>query len=325
MPKRSAKKEEPPTGRPGWLARIGTFSTIISTIISVLFFLFFIALFVPQIASKAASVGANTAVIEVNGIILSDGVGSAFGQTSTSSKTLVDLIRKADKDKDIKAIIFAINSPGGTPVATEEIADAIKRTDKPTVALIRETGASGAYWIASATDTIIASRMSIVGSIGVTASYLDVSGFLNRYNVTYERLVAGDHKDAGSPLKPLTAQERALFDRILQRTHDEFIDTVAANRRMPRADVEKLADGFVFLGVEAKDLGLVDALGGMDEAKEHVENIIGQPVKPATYAAPPTFFEALTRATAGQAFYIGKGIGSALFDMRAQSTPQLWT
>lgn len=323
MPKRGAVKQAP-VQRPSWLARVGTFATVISSIVSVLFFALFLALFIPQILNRAGSVGANVAVISIEGVIMNGG-GSSFGTSSLSSKDVVGLIEEADEKETIDAIIFEINSPGGTPVATEEIANAIKKTNKTTVAVIRDTGASGAYWVASATDHIIASRMSIVGSIGVTASYLDVSSLLNRYNVTYNRLVAGDFKDAGSPLKPLTNDERALFDRILKRTHDEFIDTVAANRKMPRADVEKLADGFVFLGVEAKDLGLVDELGDMDSAVAYVEERIGTTAKLTTYSKPPTFFEALTKATAGQAFYIGKGIGSALFDVKAQSGPSIWT
>jgi protease-4 len=320
MAKKEAKVE-----KQSLLSKIGTFSTIISTVISAFFFLILLLIFVPAIVSKAQSVTANVAVIHVEGMIVSDGAGSMFGQASTSSPNLIDLIKQADEDKNIKAIIFEINSPGGTPVATEEIATAIKKVKKPTVAVIRETGASGAYWVATATNHIFASRLSVTGSIGVLASYVDFSGFMKDHNITYNRIVGGEYKDVGSPLKPLTAEERKLFEHVIDITHEEFIGAVAANRKMPRAEVEKLANGFVYLGIEAQQLGLIDEIGDMDTALAYVEKKIGEKAEPVKFKSPSSFFEALSSTMSGQSFYVGKGIGSALFDTHVQSTPQMLT
>ncbi|MEK6822266.1 MAG: S49 family peptidase, partial [Nanoarchaeota archaeon] len=201
----------------------------------------------------------------------------------------------------------------------------IKKANKTTVAVIRETGASGAYWVASATDHIFASRLSLTGSIGVLASYVDFSGFLKDHNITYQRLVAGKYKDAGSPLKPLEPEERVLFQKLLDRTRDEFIDAVATNRKLPRADVEELATGFVYLGIEAQQLGLVDEIGGIEEAFAYIEKLKGIKASPAEFSRPPTFFEALSGAFAGQSFFVGKGIGTALLEQRVQSVPSILT
>src|SRR3990167_6506295 len=126
----------------------------------------------------------NVALIKIYGPITTTDSGS-FASSATSSTDIVELIEKAEKNDEIKAIVFEINSPGGSPVASDEIGRAVKDAQKPTVAWIREVGASGGYWIASASDHIIANRMSLTGSIGVIGSYLEFAELLDRYNVTY--------------------------------------------------------------------------------------------------------------------------------------------
>ena len=106
-----------------------------------------------------------------------------------------------------------INSPGGSAVASDEIATAVKNAKKPVISLIREVGASGGYWVASASDYIIANRMSITGSIGVISSYLEFSGLMEKYGVGYERLVAGENKDLLTPYKKLEADQKALVQK----------------------------------------------------------------------------------------------------------------
>ena len=160
-----------------------------------------------------SSYGANVAVIPVEGELLVGSDSSTLGASVASSDTILADIQKAEDDADIKAVIFRINSPGGSAVASDEIATAIKRMKKPSVAVIREVGASGAYWVASATDHVVANPMSITGSIGVIDSYLSFGRFLSDWNVTYNQLVAGDMKDVGTPYRELTPQERAFLQR----------------------------------------------------------------------------------------------------------------
>lgn len=255
----------------------------------------------------------NVAVIEITGTILADEDVDFLFEDVTSSDDIRGLIRKADRNDGIKAIVLRINSHGGSAVASEEIADEIKRTNKTTVAWIREIGTSGAYWIASSTDHVIANRMSITGSIGVIASYLGFSGFIAEHNVTYERLVSGNLKDIGSPFKEMTQEERALFQKSLDSIHDYFVEEVAKNRNLKKKDVEKIATGQFFIGAEAKELGLVDELGGREEVIAYVEEKIGEDADFVSYETQKGFFESLGKIFNENSFYVGKGIGNSLF------------
>ena len=122
----------------------------------------------------------NVALIRIRGPIMVDKSSDFISQSHASSENIIRLIDEADENPSIKAFIFDINSPGGSAVASDEIASRIKKLDKPTIALIREIGASGGYWIASSADVIVANKMSITGSIGVISSYLEFSGLFSR-------------------------------------------------------------------------------------------------------------------------------------------------
>ena len=265
------------------------------------------------------SLEGNVAMIKIEGIILGTDNSGVLFDDSVYSLDIVDLIEEADENPRIRAIIFQINSPGGSAVASEEIADAVKKTNKTTVAWIRESGASGAYWIASSTDHIVANRVSITGSIGVIASYLEFGNFLEDHNVTYRRLVAGKYKDIGSPFKEMTPEEELLFQQDLDLIRDYFVGEVAKNRKMSRKDVEKAANGLFYLGVQAKELGLVDELGGKDEVIAYIESREGITADIVEYKTEQGFFEILSGAIGGQSFFIGKGIGSALLDAKPQT------
>ena len=267
----------------------------------------------------------NTALIEIKGPIMGD--DSSFGLFSddvASSSEITRLIRKADRDSSIKAIVVEINSPGGSAVASDEIAQAVKAANKTTVAWIREIGTSGGYWIASSADTVVANRMSITGSIVVIASYLNFGGFISDHNITYERLVAGQYKDIGSPFRDMTPSERILFQKSLDRMRGYFIDEVAANRGLKKEEVEKIATGLFYLGDEAKDLGLVDELGGRDEVIAIVKEKIGEEVEFRKFSPSRGFFGLLEGVFSRQSFYIGEGIGSGIVKKaQAQSYPSI--
>ncbi|HLD34206.1 MAG TPA: signal peptide peptidase SppA [Candidatus Nanoarchaeia archaeon] len=254
----------------------------------------------------------NVALIEVRGVITEDG-GSSFGESSASAADIVSFIRDADEDSSIQAIVIDINTPGGSAVASDEIAQELKRSSKPTVAYIHEMGTSGGYWIASATDTIIANRMSITGSIGVIASYLEFSGLMDDYGVTYQRMVAGKYKDMGTPFKTPTQEEKNLLQSKLDQIHSFFIQEIAENRKLSTDQVTRLATGEIFLGNEALHLGLVDKLGGAEVLEQHLKEITHEDTIEFVYYAPePSIFDALLGVTAEQFFFMGRGIGSAL-------------
>lgn len=261
----------------------------------------------------------NVAVIPIKGEIMIEGSSGFFSTDVASSSEIVSYIEDAAKNKEIKAIVLEIDSPGGSPVASDEIATAIKRANKTTIAHIREIGASGAYWIASSANIIVANRMSITGSIGVFGSYLDYSGLLNRFNVTYERLVAGKYKDAGIPYRKMTPEEELIFQRSLDRLHTYFIEEVARNRNMSVEKVRNLSTGQWYLGVDAKDLGLVDVLGDKNDVDKILHDKLNETPVYVRYEHKKTFFDRLASAMAEQSFYVGKGIGSSLIEASLKS------
>lgn len=265
------------------------------------------------------SLGGNVALIPIHGVILGSEDSESFFETVTSSIDAVKFIEKAGKNPNIKAIILEIDSPGGSAVASEEIANAIKKTNKTTVAWVREVGASGAYWVASSAEHIVASPVSITGSIGVIASYLEFPGLLEKYNVTYRRLVSGKYKDIGSPYKEMTAEETAIFQQNLDYIRDYFVNEVAKNRKLNKKDVDKVANGLFYLGAQAKELGLVDELGGKDDAIRYIEKKEGIKADIVEYKKEKTILDVLSKVLSKQSFFVGQGIGSALLDKRTSS------
>lgn len=284
---------------------------------------FAIAGFFPGITHSSIKSG-NVAVIPVHGVILSNG-DSYFDEQATSSSEIVQFIEDAEDDPSIRAIVFDINSPGGSAVASQEVADAVQKSTKPTVAWIRDSGTSGAFWVATAADKVVANPMSITGSIGVTASYLQFSGLLQDYNVSYEVLTAGRLKEVGSPFKALTQEERKLFQEQLDELHTYFIKAIAANRNLSEEMVRDYATGMFFLGSKAKELGFVDVLGGKDEVKKVLEQQLKTNVTFFTYERDVTLFDILSRVMGKQSFSLGRGIGSGIAEESGQTKVRVLT
>ncbi len=208
--------------------------------------------------------------------IFEDGSGN-MQPPSTDPDTTRAALRSAESDSAIRGVLMRIDSGGGTPAASEAITNEFKRSPLPTVALIREMGASGAYLAATGADTIIASPFSDVGSIGITMSYLENSAQNKNEGLEYISLSSGKFKDSGSPDKPLTPEERALFERDLKIYHDTFVTQVSENRNMSREEIEKLADGSAMPGSMALEKKLVDSLGDQDTAREWFARTLGIP------------------------------------------------
>ncbi len=173
-------------------------------------------------------------------------------------------MRAAENDPNIHGILVRIDSGGGSPVASEIIANSIKRSPLPVVALIREIGASGAYLAASAADTIVASPFSDVGSIGITMSYVDASEKNKKEGLQYITLSSAPFKDYLSADKPPSDADRALAERDLKILHDHFVKLVAENRNLPIEDVAALADGSGMPGTLALEKHLIDSLGDQE-------------------------------------------------------------
>jgi protease IV len=208
----------------------------------------------------------NVAVLPVEGTILPF-YGLIDAPLVVTPEMVESFLDTVEEQGDITAVLFEINSPGGTPVASERIAERIKNSSLPSVGLIGDLGASGGYMVAIATDYLIASPMSTVGSIGVTMSYVENSKQNEEDGLTYVELNTGEFKDSGSPDKPLSEEERVLFQRDLDIIHEAFVSMVAEYRNKPIEEVRPLADGSTMTGSRALENGLVDAIGGRTEAK----------------------------------------------------------
>jgi len=247
-----------------WVSAFGwvLFLLIIALILSALF------------VNSGNSISDNSiAIVPLYGVITSQVGSPTFLNPSTgiSSTYIIKKIDELNKDENVKGIIFEIDSPGGEVVASQEIADAVKKLNKPNYAVIRSTGASGGYWIASATDKIFASPMSITGSIGVIGSYLEFSGLMEKYGIDYERFVTGKYKDMGSPFKDVPEDERNLLQNKMNKIHDYFVEQVSINRNLELSKVNKLATGEFYLGSEAKELQLIDEFGNREVAVEFMK------------------------------------------------------
>lgn len=266
-------------------------------------------------ASSEVSGSGNIALIPIEGAITASSASSYFSDDGASSESLVSKIESANEDENIEAIVFWINSPGGSAVASDEVASAVLASEKPTVAVIREVGASGAYWIASACDHVVANRMSITGSIGVISSYLEFSELMENYGVSYQRLVAGDKKDIGTPFRALASSEEELLQEKIDVIHGYFIDAVATNRGLERMIVAEAATGEFYLGSEALELGLIDELGDLDNAISYlleVEEIESSGL--VEYDSGSSIFDVLGELSVLHGLAIGKTFGEAVVE-----------
>jgi protease-4 len=207
----------------------------------------------------------NIAVLPIEGTILPF-LGIGDFDLITTPDFVSQFMDTAESDNRIKGVLLEINSPGGTPVASERIAQRIADSSLPVVGLIGDVGASGGYMVAAASDFLIASAMSDVGSIGVNMSYVEESKKNEEEGLTYVQLMTGKFKDIGSPNRPITDEERELLQADLDIIHNEFIDIVTEYRELPRGEVVTLATGASMPGRRALEADLIDAIGGRKQA-----------------------------------------------------------
>lgn len=246
-------------------------ASITLKVLAVIFtFVFMLAMASAWFEESAISDGmCNVAVLPIEGVIMPYTGYDEYSLVTTPGQVR-DFVANVNSDPNIKAVLFDINSPGGAPVAAEQISESILELEVPVVSVIGDVGASAAYLIAASADSVIASPMSTVGSIGVTMSYLENSKQNEEDGLTFVELASGKYKDSGNPNKPLTEEERAIFMQDIEITHDEFVKDIAILRNKSVEEIEKLADGSAVPGVKALELGLVDLLGGRDRAKRYL-------------------------------------------------------
>ncbi len=196
------------------------------------------------------------AVVEVKGVIME------------SDKT-IRLLHKAEKDNSVKAIILRIDSPGGAVGPTQEIYEEIMRIDinKPIYASFSSVAASGGYYLGSACRKIFSNAGTITGSIGVIMQFMDMSKLYKWAKLKPQTIKAGKYKDIGNPARSMTKEEKTFMDSMITKVHKQFIDDIMRKRsHVIKKDINELAQGQIFSGEEAKELGLVDEVAGLWKA-----------------------------------------------------------
>jgi protease-4 len=239
------------------------------------FFLFVLAVFAlvyitlhsgQQTASFGSSFGDKIAVVDLEGVIL-------------SPKNTVDQLKKYAEDDSVKAIILHVNSPGGGVAASEEIYREVKRIrdekKKRIVAAIETVGASGAYYVSSATNKIYADEGSIVGSIGVISEWVNYGDLLHWAKLKAIVMKAGEFKDTGNPTREMTPSEQQYLQGLIDNMHSQFIQAVADGRKMKYQDVKVIADGKVWTGQQAASMKLIDQVADFQEAVKDTAKSVG--------------------------------------------------
>lgn len=221
-------------------------------------------------------------LIEIAGFVSGQPRGNAvLGDTKPSLVAeIAEIVRKAERDSRIKGVILRINSPGGTVTASDTIYHELLaykgRARVPMIAHILDLGTSGAYYIAQAADRIVAQPTTVTGSIGVIMVRPSVAGLLNKIGVETTEITSGPHKAMGSPFNPLTEEERALFQSVIDDLYQRFVDAVAAGRpALSRDRIQELADGRIYTAEQAKGSGLVDEIGYLDNAVAALQTAAG--------------------------------------------------
>jgi protease-4 len=229
--------------------------------------------------------------MELSGVISSESREGFYTYPSLLA-TIKEELTKAAKDDRVKALVVRINSPGGTVTASDIIYHELKTFKNtrniPIVASIMDVGASGGYYIASAADTVMAHPSSVTGSIGVIMLTMNARGLLEKVGVETNAVTSGPRKDMGSPFRQMLPEERAIFQSVIDSFHQRFLHVVQEGRpNLSAEQIKKLADGRIYSGEQAKESGLVDAIGYLDQAVELAKKKAGlADAKVVTYRRP---------------------------------------
>ena len=251
--------------------------------------------------SQLPLVGQKVAIIPVKGEITAEGCSASLFSSASCANvaSIKEKLKAADKDPSIRAVVLDINSGGGSVVPSRELAYVVKDMKKPVVACIREVGASGAYYVASAADRIIADRDSMTGSIGVIMTLQHMYGLYEKLGLNVTVIKSGKVKDIGSPYRDITPEEKAELTAMVNGIYDDFVYDVALNRNLSVEYVRNVSDGSIYLGKDALNLGLIDELGGIDDAVEvaaRLGEIHGEPVVQKTAQRSLTIWDYLTQS-----------------------------
>jgi protease-4 len=245
----------------------------LGVIAGLLIFFFSILFFIGRYSAgkpSRLSFGDKIAIVEIKGVI-------------SQSSWIIEELRQYLEDDGVKAIILRIDSPGGGVGPAQEIyREVVKiKEKKKVVASMGSVAASGGYYIACASDLIVANPGTITGSIGVIMQFSNFEELLKKIGIKGMVLKSGEHKDIGSPFREMTPEEKAIMQEVLNNVHQQFIQAVADGRKMDRSKVAQIADGRILTGEQAKNLGLVDQMGNLQDTIDIAAKMVGIVGKPS--------------------------------------------
>ncbi|MDE0482473.1 MAG: signal peptide peptidase SppA [Candidatus Poribacteria bacterium] len=224
-------------------------------IIAAIVILFFLSVIVRIMMVGTSSIGQKVAVLDITGII-------------SKSDAPIKLIHAYRDDPSVKAIVLRINTPGGSVAPVQEIHRELTKLDKPIVASMGGTAASGGYYIACAADTIVANPGTLTGSIGVIMQFTKMKGLYEKIGLEQQVIKSGQFKDAGSIFRDLTEEEKDVLQGTVDDVYNQFVDAIVKSREehLNRDEIVKLADGRIFSGKQAQTHKLIDKLGNLQDA-----------------------------------------------------------
>ncbi len=236
--------------------------------------------------SPARFAAGRVAVVELTGLMTSshDVPGRA-----TSARRLIEQLERHRDDGQVKAIVLRVDTPGGTVVAAQEIHGALTRlrARKKVVVSMGDLAASGGYYVACAADRVFASPGTLTGSIGVIMQFPNYQGLFGKIGLGTNTIKSGEFKDVGNGARAMTERDRHLLQGLVDDVYGQFVEAVAAGRGIPVERIRTIADGRIYSGRQAKELGLVDELGDLDAAIAAAGKLAGIPGKPEVIREKP--------------------------------------
>jgi len=277
--------------------------------------------------SLGLETGSKIALIYATGTIMpGEGFYQVLGSASLSRR-----LRQARLDRSVKAVVMRIDSPGGSSVASDIIWREVEltRREKPVIVSMSDLAGSGGYWIAMPASKIVAEPQTLTGSIGVLAGKFSVAGLMDKIGITTERVTFGSKADIFSPYRSLTTEERKIIRAEIEWIYDAFLDKVAQGRKMTREEVNEVGKGRVWTGRQAKEIGLVDELGGLTEAIELAKKEAGIPgdenVRFDVWPRKQTFWQKLVKAgDLGTKIPVKDKLEKSIDIIRFMSTARAW-
>lgn len=237
------------------------------------------------------------AVIRLSGPIAESGTTSLLGAGITP-RLLERRLEEARENPAVKAVVLRLDTGGGTVAASQEMAAMVRDFPKPVVVSMGDVVASGGYYVASQADRIVAQPGTLTGSIGVIWTTFDIQGLLDKLGVSLETVTAGKHKDMFLPGR-LTPERRRILQEMTDQMYEQFVQAVARGRGLPLQRVRQLATGQPYTGQQALELGLVDRLGGLEEAIEEAKELAGVKEARVVELSPSLLEEILSGSLVG--------------------------